>query len=679
MREGVKEGIGMIDRLRLGVLVVGLLLSVADPAAAQQEGGGDYLPISFGIVGGYGITLYSGEVDLGSRPELGGGTCGILDDGGGSGVVAGAFLEYRLSPRVRVGLRGLLEDNSGVMTLDLPLVRHRLPSSAVVDVASQYRLDLDASIQTVELYGSYTPFTFPLMFVVGPKIGIPSSPTFTFAEEIEANESITFENGTTRQQYAAGAFDGSILYGLHVGAEYRLPMGSSFELQPAIALYTYLNGLVAGADGPVISGVRPSIGLHYRLGRPAPEPPVLLAQEPVPPPAPPTPPGPVAAPVELQMVAVALAPDGTESDRVGVSVEVRSQIREIPLLPYVFFDAASADLPERYRQGSLPGADRSGVEVYRHLLDILGERMSRSDGEVVLVGTIDGSAAEQRVEGLARKRAASVGAYLSERWGIDPERVDYRERGLPENRANPELPGASAENRRVEILTDAAFLAPWRLVDSVRLLEATPLQFRPRQTSGEPVGNWRLDLQVDGRSLRNVVGSSRLPNRVDVEPTPEEITTMLSGDRLSWRLTGRNGEGMADTLDGSLPIVVRRSGEERPMLDGGNRSDGNRWLSTPILFGYNSAEITAEAREILEAFRRRIPSGAILRITGYADDLGGSDYNRLLSRRRAEAVAALFPEADTTIIAAGEVPQQKGDPTPEARYYARTVRIELGE
>ena len=651
-------------------LVFGIGGDLRGQESEQETGGGRFLPISFGLLGGYAVTFYSGTVDLGGNVNIGGGTCGILDGGGGNGVAAGAFVEYSLAPMIRIGGRFMLEDQSGVMTLDLPTAHHRVPSGAVVEIEPEYRLDLDVSVQTIELYGGVTPFGFPLTFSVGPKIGIPSSPTFTFAEEITGNEEVTFENGTTRNQYAAGNLDSELLYGLHIGADYRLPMGGAFELQGGVAIYTYLNGLISGADGPVISGIRPSLGLHYRLRRPQPDPPTP-PEPPRSPPPPPTPDPPAVEPVRFTAEVTSRSTSGEEIDHVEAIVDVRLRVREIPLLPYVFFEQGSAEVPPRYMQGREVGDNASPVEVYRGLLDIVGRRMARSGGNIRLVGTIDGSEAEQKIDRLALDRARSVGNYLIERWGIDPARIGYGAEGLPSNRANPELPGAAAENRRVEIRTEGDFLDPLRQVDSVRTLSATPLRFVLRQTSGWPVDDWKLQLRAGDRSLRNVVGASSLIRTLEIEPSDEEIASMVQAEEVRYELSGFNREGASGDTSGTIEVRVRYHREE------GARLENARDISTPILFAYNSAELTPEAIRSLQSLRRRIPDAATLRIIGYADDLGGSEYNRNLSRRRAEAVAALFPEVDTTVVAAGEIDSTTTDQTPEARYYARTVRIEV--
>ncbi len=72
-----------------------------------------------------------------------------------------------------------------------------------------------------------------------------------------------------------------------------------------------------------------------------------------------------------------------------------------------------------------------------------------------------------------------------------------------------------------------------------------------------------------------------------------------------------------------------------------------------------------------------LPAGAGVTVTGFADSLGESGYNRALSQRRAEAVAKIFDNFPVTVVAAGERSDMVRDDTPESRFYIRTVTVEV--
>lgn len=651
---------------------VALLLVAGSLSAQEQNEKSRWLPLSFGVAAGYGVSAYSGSVDIGANPAIGGGACGLLDGGGGSGIAAGAFAEYRLTPALSLGVRGLLENYSGVMTADLPTTFLRVGSGAVIPIESQHRMDLDLPVQTFELYAAYAPFAFPLRLSAGPKIGIPSSPSFTFAEEIEGDGEFSFANGTKRQEYASGTADASMIFGLHLGVDYELPLGGPFSLQPGVAFFTHANGIIAGEEGPVVSGLRATIGVHYRLRRPAIDPPIAIVYEPTPPPAPPKPPTPETEALVVTVRPYSIDATGAETDALQVAVKSGIEIDEIPLLPYIFFAKGSSEIPARYSATRSEGTPHS-IAVYRDILDILGERMSRGNEKIRVTGTIDGSAAEKSSATLPRDRARAVAVYLNERWGIDLDRVEVATRGLPSTPANPELPGADAENRRVEIETEADYLAPVRRRDTTQTITASPLYFETRRTSGDAITDWRLDLRAGSSTIRDVVGASQLPSRIDATLTQNEVDRLLRPEMIRWSLKATDVNGMTTEESGMMPIERTIEKVERQALENATT------LRTPVLFPYNSAVVGAEERATLIAFRDRLPAGSRLLIIGYADDLGATDYNRTLSRRRAEAVATLFTGFDVTIEAAGENHPDKGDATPEARYYERTVNIVVGE
>jgi OOP family OmpA-OmpF porin len=55
-------------------------------------------------------------------------------------------------------------------------------------------------------------------------------------------------------------------------------------------------------------------------------------------------------------------------------------------------------------------------------------------------------------------------------------------------------------------------------------------------------------------------------------------------------------------------------------------------------FDFDSAELTAAGRAVLDAWLAEAPKNTPVRISGYADRLGPEPYNLTLSLRRAEAV-----------------------------------------
>lgn len=109
-------------------------------------------------------------------------------------------------------------------------------------------------------------------------------------------------------------------------------------------------------------------------------------------------------------------------------------------------------------------------------------------------------------------------------------------------------------------------------------------------------------------------------------------------------------------------------------------------ISMEILFDYNSATLTAEARKQLGPLGGALVSddlkGMRFRIEGHTDIVGGDQFNIDLSRRRAEAVKGFLTEqyglAADSIQVEGKGKSDladKNDPTSEVNRRVRIVRL----
>ena len=640
-----------------------------------QEGGervlAPSLPFSAGIFAGATVNAYAGELDVGTDPLLGGGACGVVGGGTGFGLAFGAFGEYRTSPSLSFGLRALSENRSGALTADLPETPHRLPNGELATVESQHRFEMDLPLLSLEPYILLVPLDIPVRFTFGPKIGFTSNPSYEFAEELGGGDEseLSFSNGTKRQVYASGQVDPTLLFGLSAGVGYELPVAKGLYLVPELILSSYINSPLPGESAPIVAGARPSVALRYAFTRPAPDPPVLALVEPTPPPAPPEIPEPE---VVASVQGYGLGVDMSRRADILVLIEERIRRREIALLPYIFFPENSAEIPARYTTA----VEKNGgtiVEKYRNLLNLLGERMRAEPGlNIRLVGTNADEKEEKGNIELSRKRAESVRDYLVANWKIDPSRIGVEGRNLPEHPSNPTLPGGREENRRVEIIADKSLLSPMVVEDTIRSYSSPGARFDLSAPETAGVQRYELKIMVGGES--GMMSGKDLPrDPVTRQISPEEAARIAAGTPLSYTLNVINGSGKDfSTERKDLRGAVERVRREDILLD-----DRSVSISTPILFPYNSAELTSGDREALTRFRNELPEGAKLTITGYADDLGETSYNRTLSGRRAEGVAKLFDGFPVTIVAAGEEGTIGGENTPEGRFYARTVTIEV--
>ena len=638
---------------------------------AQENGnvGRKEQNLSVGVLGGFSFNHYGGSLDVGTDITIGGGACGILGSGFGSGAAFGAFAEYRLSPSLALGLRGLLEDRSGEMTADAPRTQRRGSNGELETIESTHHFEVEMQTPSVELYGLYSPFSFPLRFALGPKIGMAGNPAYEFAEELpDDNSELSFANGTKREVFASGQLSSSILFGLGAGIGYELPMGNGFDLLPELYLSTYFNGLVSGQSAPAVSGIRSSVALRYTFAEPRPAPPVAEIPEPTPPPAPPAP------ALSATITAKGIASDGNTLDELQVVVEERVRRREIALLPYVFFERNSAEIPARYLNRRASTQTQDIVNRYRDVLDILGERMKALPGShVTLTGTNSDVGPERDNMELSRTRAQAVQEYLTNTWGIPESRITVEARNLPEDPSNSSWAGGQEENQRVEIQGDSALMAPLTVEDTLRSYSSPGLRLDSDIQFDVPFTFWDIRLGLGSRNIRSLKGGEILKNRIDEELTENELQSIVEGTPLYYGILVRDESGQEYATE---PQKISASVQHR-RTDDVMLNDTAISVATPVLFGYNKAELDRRGWEALKRLRNTLPSGSRLTITGYADSLGESGYNRALSERRAQSVAQIFDNFPTTIVAAGERDDVIADNTPESRFYARTVTVEV--
>lgn len=138
----------------------------------------------------------------------------------------------------------------------------------------------------------------------------------------------------------------------------------------------------------------------------------------------------------------------------------RSRYEVVTLLPVVYFDSASTDIPERYDIEPLPSGIRSAefsslYEVYLRILDALAEQLQQSSDHIYLHGY------EERRDHIdacyfARRRAERIKNYLVFDRGIDARRIHILTSNancVPPELTAQNLAKDNSEYRRVEILT----------------------------------------------------------------------------------------------------------------------------------------------------------------------------------------------------------------------------------
>lgn len=382
---------------------------------------------------------------------------------------------------------------------------------------------------------------------------------------------------------------------------------------------------------------------------------------------------------------------------VALTVDVpRLRVEEVrwteyfPLLPYIFFNKASAEPRTEYASIATRGEFRweelpmDALGVNRSVLDIVGKRMQEyPTARLTLTGTTDGRQ-EARIAGLPRQRAERIKEYLVTRWGISPERITIVSRPYPEKPSASrtgiaeDRQDGDEENRRVELTTTVPeLLMPVMLTaESRQYVQPEVLSWQPIVSSQASIASWELTLSQAGRILDIVRGEGSPPSPLRWR-VPAAV--LQAGELpLEYLFRVTDVRGRSAQVVGSLPVEYissfRKRTEQLP--------DRTVTRFSLILFDFDSDALTPENQSILETLVLPfVRATSTVRIAGYTDRIGQADYNQQLSLRRARRVrdflAARVPGARYEIAGYGESVPLFDNDSPIGRQLSRTVQITI--
>jgi outer membrane protein OmpA-like peptidoglycan-associated protein len=509
--------------------------------------------------------------------------------------------------------------------------------------------------------------------------------TFDQKETLVDPPNATFETGQRTRNVVTDADIenvASFAFGITVGASYDLPLntdGTMFLSPEVLLTYRPLN-LVSDVDwkvmhlraGLALTFIPPDVSDSldayelYDVARRTP-----LPQR-----------GAPGVRFVPDITATGVTEDGrTTGGQATVRIEEFASTRVRPLLPYVFFDERSADVPDRYRPLNQDQVDVYSLDnfynldamvTYRQLLNIVGVRMRDAESTTItLTGCTDGT--EDASGDLARRRAEAVKSYLVSTWSIAPSRIAIETRGLPETPSNPAEVDGRAENRRVEISsTDRTILAPVTSQDTMRVFEPTGIRFMPSIDPKVPIANWTVFVSENERIIRTFHGNEPMPASMDWRMAEQDASIPRGTRNLEYMLVVQDSAGTVVPSDMKLLPVseVTLADKQR---SGGTDKTIDRY--SMILFAFDKADLSTENAGIVAGIRNKIGPTSQVRITGYTDRSGADDYNQRLSEQRARAVANALGASNATVSGLGERLPLYDNSTPEGRFYSRTVEV----
>lgn len=369
--------------------------------------------------------------------------------------------------------------------------------------------------------------------------------------------------------------------------------------------------------------------------------------------------------------------------------QFRSQTVQ-PLLSQIYFDDNSFVLPSRYRRIRATDrnafkmaevAGKSNMEVYRHVLNIVGQRLTDNPAAVLFItGCNSGIGTEKDNIRLSEQRATAISDYLQDVWKIAPKRLVIQKQNLPDKPASINEATGQAENRRVELSSNLPEIFEAVKSDQITKLANPPtIRVGLEINAGAGLKQWDMEITqfVDNESqtVKAFNGTNNYPPQVDWNINREPNTMPQSGQDLSVQLTMTD----INNKTGDAPIVsmpVQQVTVEKKELEGKADKRIDVYDVIGFDFGTNTVQLDESGQKLIETIKKGVKPNSTVIVTGYTDNTGDATKNKDLARRRAEYIARAIGAPNARINAVGPTTLFDNE-LPEGRAYNRYVHVEV--
>lgn len=624
-----------------------VFLLAALPAIAQWNAAPPKITEDYAIrlMGGLVSSSYSASFSQ-TGPIV---DCGTLTNGSGLGPSFTAIGEIPLSPTLGLGLGLSYVGRNGTLTNQGQFLLRDVANNLNVTVTTEHAVDATFSMLEfqpdlrIAIIGETTR-TSPLGVAVGPRVSMPLSASYTQTESVVAPDNAYLIVDGQRVQsrtVSSGAITShaSVLFGVGASVDSKILLSDGWALVPQVSFDYFFNSLVTDASWKTW-GLRFEVGV--RMGS-------LTYEQPPPPPPPP-----VVVPVIAAVPTVNVDVRGFRG-----AVLTGNQLKAtVPIVPAVFFDSASADVPALYARASYQTLNTDAIQAHYQILPrIAAILQANPEALVVLDGATSGPTSEPEGIALARRRANSVKQVLMQ-LGIPEKRISVMGTVVPAVASNQDFPQGRAENRRCDITVVNAQVQEWVSTENfARLKGNIVVGLRTNLKAGTPI-----TISAAGVKDTTVkyVGQATVPMEVPIGVTQDSLV-------LTVKAKGGEAEGLVDTVLNLKTIARQQVALEADEFE------------AVLRFDYNSAELTNDVKSLLRQLRDLLPAGSTIVINGSADVLGSDARNKELSEQRGkvtEKFISSLPGASFKFTT-GTTTEKFSDDTPQGRFLNRCIRIRV--
>lgn len=388
---------------------------------------------------------------------------------------------------------------------------------------------------------------------------------------------------------------------------------------------------------------------------------------------------PQASILKANLVAIGVNPDGTEVKDPTIVIEETEIYETFPLLPYIFFNEGEDKLSNtaqklitkastsQFKEEML---DQNTYEVYYNLLNVIGYRMKKyPNAKITIVGNNNNMGIEKGNKGLSKSRAISVMNYLTETWGIDPNRINIQARNLPKKHSNNDYSEGLEENRRAEIYSDNFdILKPITIMELNRTATPPKIKIIPEIQSDIGIKKWKLGISQNNQLIKEFTDKD---NDILWDIEKGKIPELETPIDISLNVEDLSGK----KVDISKPLEIKQLTIKKKREELVNDKRIEKFAL--ILFDYDRAELKQEHKQILSDIKARIKPESIVTISGYADATGEKDYNKDLAAKRTKNVVKELGLSENNVIIhnIGSDKLLFDNSTSYGRSFCRTVTI----
>lgn len=617
----------------------------------------------FGVAGGANFNFYRGstqQLNASFKPPV------AFHDGFGAGLFIAPLLEYRPADSrwgimLQAGYDSRKGDFDQVVT----------PCDCPADLSTKL------SYITVEPSLRFAPFKSDFYLYGGPRLAFNMDKSFTY--QLGINPAYPDQAPSAA---VTGDFDNinKTLISMQIGAGYDIPLSSDsnktqFVLSPFVSFQPYFGQNPRSTETWNNTTVRAGVALKFGQGQ--------NIQE-----------------------STDMVKDGDVQFTVNSPSNVPGERRMTEIFPlrnYVFFNAGSTEIPNRYvllnkdqvkdfkedqlevfAPKTLSDRSKRQMIVYYNVLNILGDRMQKNPSATI---TLVGSSEKGPDDGAAM--AESIKTYLVNIFAINPSRISTKGQNKPN--IPSEQPGAKLElellregDQRVSIESNSADLlmefqsgpdAQLKPVVINALQEAPLESYVTIENKGakETLSSWSVQM-TDEKGKVQSFG----PYSEDVASIPGKS---ILGDRpegdFKVKMVGQLKSGKIIEKETTMHVVLWTPAKIE---------EGIRYS---IIYEFNKSKAIAIYEKYLtEIVTPKIPVGATVIIHGHTDIIGEEAHNIDLSLARANDVKGILASAlskagrnDVKFEVNGFGEDENKSPfenkTPEERFYNRTVIIDI--